>query len=498
MKKALTTFLEKLKSVEVEHDKKVNKRYVFVYVMFIVVFLVEMIAVFMNSGYVEGVNENADSFKQAAIAEADSNTIAAGNIYDRNQTLLVENTAPKEDSKYVDDFAYSQTLGYTGPTKIVYGTTISSSQRDYRLMEYYRSDLYKPVNIDGTKGNSLTLTIDHELQMKVYDVMSGIMDKNDDIGSTVVLDAQTGEILAMVSFPTFNVNQIDEGLNTMNTAPEEKEIYYPMAYKNGKVPGSIFKIVTATCLIDNDMEEFQTEDTDFVVDNAHIVNSYGNKGDIIGYHDAIVRSSNVFFAQAALELGAEKMTETAKKFMIGEELELDFGTVVSNWELDEESLSELAHTGFGQGKTLFSTIYGAMTTQAIANDGIMMKPYMVQEITNAEGKTVETGKKQMLSEVTSKKTANKITKAMVDTTERHFSHLTDSAIALCKKYEVASKTGTGENGDSQDTNNAWFISFAPADNPRYVVVMNQCKTDRFGSQLMESVMDIYQYLLEGE
>lgn len=483
---------------EGDHTQNVSKRGFKVYVLAIVVIAIEMLAVFYQSGYIKGFNKVADNYKKAAIEEANGSTIASGDIYDRNRKMLVENARPMGSGKFAHDYAYSQVIGYTGPATVVYDKTISSSRRDYRLMKYYRSELYKPADHDGTKGNSLTLTLDHKLQMKVYEIMSGKMNQDSDIGSTVVLDAKTGEVLAMVSFPTFDVNQINKGLETMQSAPEELEIYYPMATKNGKVPGSIFKIVTATCLLDNDMEDLQVEDTGFMVDDRSIVNAYGNMGDVIGYHDAIVRSSNVFFAQAALKLGAEKLTETAKKFMIGEEVQFDFGTVVSNWKLDGENPVELAHTGFGQGKTLYSTMYGAMTVQAIANDGVMLEPYMVKEITNAKGKVQETGKTKVLSEVTTKSTANKITNAMVDTTEKHFTHLSQDAVALCKRYGVAAKTGTGEVGDEQDTNNAWVISFAPADNPRYVVVMNHCKVKKSGSELMEPVMDVYRYLLEGE
>ena len=161
---------------------------------------------------------------------------------------------------------------------------------------------------------------------------------------------------------------------------------------------------------------------------------------------------------------------------------------------------------FGQGKTLFSTMMAAMVTQAIANDGVMLKPYMVSQITDSdgnlisefvdeEGETIQIGQTQMLSEVTSKETADKVTAAMVAATEDHIRIVEgESARSVYQTYNIASKTGTGENGD--DTNNAWFISFAPADDPQYVVVVNQCNTSKYGYRMMDTAAEIYRYLFE--
>ena len=135
-------------------------------------------------------------------------------------------------------------------------------------------------------------------------------------------------------------------------------------------------------------------------------------GDEITYYEGMERSSNVFYAQAALELGADKLRETAEKFMLFEEkdgdncLSTDFGLIRYNWDLDVQE-EELAQTGFGQGKTELSTVYAAAITQAIANDGVMMTPYLVKKLTDADGKVVYTGKAEMLSKSTSASTANK-------------------------------------------------------------------------------------------
>ena len=479
---------------EEEHEKKIEFRIRAVYIIISAVLLIEMWMLYYNSGSTPGLNPKADQYRLAAVTEADLNTIAAGDIYDRKGVKIVSNEKPGQDSIYADDYAYLQILGYTGPTKLVTGLEVSDNQRDYRFMQYYRNNLYKTTDIDGTKGQSFTLTLDHELQVKVKDLLLKEMGLEES-GSAVVLDAKTGEILAMVSFPTFNANELDNVIHILDTSDNEEELRYPISHKGQRVPGSIFKIVTAVSLIDNGLENFTAQDKSFVVDDAKMVNAYADPGDMIGYRDALIRSSNVYFAQAALALGDDKLTETAKQFRIGEYLELDFGSVSSSWELEDTTSSNLAYTGFGQGKTLFSTMTAAMMMQAIANDGIMMEPYMVSQITDENGTVLQKGTEKVLSEATGQETADKITAALTATVDREISYI-EGGQDVYETYSIAGKTGTGENGDEEETDNAWFVSFAPAEDPQYVVVVNQIKTHKWGYQMMDTAAEIYRYLFE--
>lgn len=487
------------------------------FLLIAVLFVTEIGALYLNSGYQEGLNKRADLYKKVAVLEVDVATIAAGDILDRNQTTLVKNEVNAE-STYIDDYAYTQVIGFNGNRSVVIKedeVEVGKSKKVYRLMDYYNDILYYTSNINSTKGSSLTLTLDHELQMYVQELMIqelGLQEEDNTLGlqakgSAIVMDAKTGEILAMVSYPSLNANTANASIDLLNdSALQELELRYPISHKGQVVPGSIFKIIMAVCMLDHGMEAFEAEDSNFMIGDVPIVNDYGSMGDMLNYYDAIERSSNVFFAQAALEMGGEAINETASKFMLDREIKLDFGTISKNWNLDLSDEVNLAHTAFGQGKTLFSTMMAAMVTQAIANDGVMLKPYMVSQITDSdgnlisefvdeEGETIQIGQTQMLSEVTSKETADKVTAAMVAATEDHIRIVEgESARSVYQTYNIASKTGTGENGD--DTNNAWFISFAPADDPQYVVVVNQCNTSKYGYRMMDTAAEIYRYLFE--
>lgn len=562
--------------------KDLKSRAKIIYILLGILFIGEIGGLFYNSGVVSGVNERAEKLKIYAIAERDDATILPGDILDRNgewlakttkQTIeLLDDKGEKElDSKgnvkertvmitdYSDGKAYTQLIGFTSQRSLTFSpmsqVTIGGRD-DYRLMAFLdeiaelqnSSDnkemteedkfhydeiygkgngLYSTVDIHGRNGQSATLTIDNDLQLMVYKALKEQMDEKS-IGSAVVMDVKTGEILSMVTFPTYDLNktqtsyptyqfdgkstakaQIQTDGETTNLEPR-----YPVSYKNPEPPGSIFKIFMAVCLIDHGMEDFTVVDTPFQIGDWPCNNAYTSKGDTINYIQALERSSNVFFAKAALELGADKIRETAEKFGLveneftdenedGKDDEnpmyymLNFGAVSYNWDLtiNEDQTAEdlqklIAQTGFGQGKTELTTIVAAMITQAIANDGTLMKPYLVKNLTDANGKVVYETEEVVLSQATSKETANKVKKAMQSTAKRNSK---GEVAKTFEKYQVAGKTGTAQNGDKKTTD-AWFVSFAPANDPQYVVVVNECKTNKSGANMMTTVAEIYEYL----
>lgn len=485
---------------EEEHKAQVERRSNNTYFMIGGIFILFMAVMFYRSAVVEGVNKEADALKEKTTKQADVRSIVAGDIYDRDGTLLVAHTKKGQSGTYIDGTLYSPLIGYLREKKDGGTTTDFAGHYEYsRLLQYYTVDkptLFKTTDINSDKGCSLVLTLDHELQTEVERLLTKEMG-TEARGSAVVMDAKTGEILASVSHPSYDANDLSASLDKLNKAPKEEEVFYPISHKGAVNGGSSFKIITAVAALDHGLEDFTAVDNNYVIGTTPIVNSYGSTGKTIGYLDAFSRSSNVFFSKIGLELGKDRLEQTAKKFLLGEEIELDFGTINSNWSLKDTSPEKIAMTAFGQGDTLFSTIYAAMMTQTIANDGVMMEPYLIREIKGSFGETVSTGQEKVLSAVTSKETADKVTEAMVAATKSHL-HVVEGEEnrEIYETYEIASKTGTGENGDTKDSNNAWLVSFAPASDPQYVVVANQCKTTKAGQDLMDTVAGIYDYLFE--
>lgn len=504
------------------NEKKPDIRKNIVYLVLGLLLTAEFGMVFYRSGVVRGVSGRADRLRVYTTAALDDATIQPGDILDRNGEWIVMTTEETEDDEsytiYRDDYAYSQLVGYTGPRNLDLladcADEVIQERIDSRLMafldnEYWgKNGLYAISNIDGTKGQDAILTIDNGLQQTVYQLLLDEFEENDAIGSAVVLDAKTGEILADVSFPTYNYNDLSGALVQMNEDAEKKknEPGYPVTYQNPMTPGSIFKVLIGAALIDNGMEDYVVNNTSFTTEDGWTCNATEFSSpdmevltdDRLDLETAMVMSSNVYFAQAALDLGPDVLGQMAEKYQLIEgksSIPMDFGDMRYQWKITDENDDVLAQTGFGQGKTELTTIHAAMITQGIANNGQMMKPYMVKELRDTRGKVVYTGEPELLGEVTSGETSNKLAEIM------HHSAMESSGLhdmprchQIFEEYRVAGKTGTAENGDETAPNNAWYISFAPADDPQYVVVVNQCRTDKMGWEMMETASEIYDYL----
>ena len=197
-----------------------RKRIRKVYMTLGFVFIMELGILFYNSGTVVGMNIRADKLKAYAIASRDDNTVSPGNFYDRNGIILTENVMLTEirhdkegkqvektvrKTQYRDGKAYSQLLGYTGGRIIDMSAEsvekVVGRRDDYRLMAFMDSNywgdngLYTTTGANGDKGQDVTLTIDHKLQMEVYESLARQMDESASRGSAVVMNAKKCEIL---------------------------------------------------------------------------------------------------------------------------------------------------------------------------------------------------------------------------------------------------------------------------------------------------------------
>lgn len=512
-----------------------NKRSRKVYFIMALLMILELAVLFLRSGVIPGLSDRTEKLKAYGTAKLEDLRIIPGDIYDRNGNVVVEsgeNTLTKEVdgkeveykeryTKYNNARAFSQLVGYTGNRALdltadsVQG--VVKERADYRLMRRLDDDVWKEngiyatVNSEGSKGTSAVLTVDSRLQNAVYEALCKEMDDTKETGAAVVLDAKTGEILAMVAFPTYDFNDKASAINQMELDRENNNLEpsFPVSYKNAEVPGSIFKVLMSVALIDHGMEDFKVPNEEYTVNgwtckpkNFQYGGISSVQGDEIDLTTALISSSNVYFTKAALTLGKNALNETAEKFMLVEDEQsfmLDCGSVPYSWHLNVDR-DVLAQTGMGQGRTEITTLHAAMIAQAIANDGKMMKPYVIQQLVNANGKTVYKGKAELLSEATSKRTADKVKAAMLATAQvNSVIHNNEEVKEVFEEYQVAGKTGTGEVSDETEgetVNNAGYISFAPADDPQYVVAVNFCRTDRVGYEAMPVTADIYRYLFK--
>lgn len=335
---------------------------------------------------------------------------------------------------------------------------------------------------ENKKGADVSLTIDETLQKEVYGQIKEFT------GSAVVLDAATGEILAMASSPSFNVNKLEKNWEKINA---KEGVFYHNAFQNPVAPGSVFKLVTSKAILEAGIDHEKVEDKGSLKIHGQTIRNYnGTAHGTLTFEQGFVKSSNVYFMNRALKMGGRKLKAAADDFLLGENLSLDFGTVKSTFDLGDYDDNLVASTAFGQGNTLVTPLHMAMVAQSIANGGVMNKPYLIQSVINGKGKVLQEGKTEEWKKTMDGTTAKKLRKVMTLAGESY------GLSTVGDGYEIAAKTGTAQRGDG--TNNAWMVTFAPADAPRYVVVVNRLKTKEIGKSLSPVVENIYELLFDRE
>lgn len=321
-------------------------------------------------------------------------------------------------------------------------------------------------------GNDVTLTLNSKIQAAAEQVLEGYS------GAVVVLDPNTGAVLASASSPTYSNADIDQLLAAAAGGTDDSGgALINRAMNSLYAPGSTFKMVTLTSALENGVMT-----TDSVIDapafmeigNARVTNA----GDVgygeVGLQRAFEVSSNTAFGQIGVDLGAETLMDTAEKFGFNKDLDLEVPLTTSlTGDADQMTTWETAWAACGQAVGDSSThtvgpqatvMQMAMVGAAIANDGVLQQPYFVDGVYNAQGERSYTGSGISLGSVMDASTANEITQMM----EGVVNNGTGYAAAI-DGVQVAGKTGTAETGKEYD--DSWFVGFAPADNPSVVVAV---------------------------
>ena len=301
-------------------------------------------------------------------------------------------------------------------------------------------------------GQDVKLTIDSDIQSKIYEQM-----KNDK-GFFVVMEPKTGELLALVSTPTFDSNDFVTGLttdqwNALNN-DESKPLYN--RFLQSYCPGSTFKPVTGAIGITtgkiNPDEDLGYTGTSWQKDSSWgdyevtTLTGYNGPKNLV---NAIMHSDNIYFAQVALKMGTNTFTENLDKIGFNEQLEFPLTLAKSSYgEIETEG--KLADTGFGQGNLQVNPIHMASIYSSFANSGSMIKPYIEY------GEDTEILKRNVFTE----ESANTIKNALIQVVENKEGSANDMKI---QGTTIAGKTGTAELKQSkEDTESGtlgWFDCF---------------------------------------
>ena len=346
---------------------------------------------------------------------------------------------------------FAQTVGYG-----VYGGSGLESSHNNDLIHSHMSlvnQVQNELSEEKKPGDDLVTTLHTDLQQAAWEALSGYY------GTAVVMEADTGNVLANVSSPAFDPNTVVEDWEWLTQS--ENGIFMNRAMQGLYPPGSTFKIITALAYY----RQYGTFD-DFYYECAgtyehagftiHCANDHVHGGETIA--DAMANSCNCAFASMVVEkIDKNILRKTAEDFGFNKEIAADLPFIESVFELDGNTADQLAmQTAIGQGDTLATPMLMCMIAQSAANNGKMLVPNFVDRIQSADGKTVKKFSASTFGQVMSEQEAMIITELLRGVVQRGTA--TDLADL---PYDVVGKTGTAEYGDiSAGTAHSWFIGYS--------------------------------------
>lgn len=349
-------------------------------------------ALLYNSGVIKGVNPKVDALADQMTEIFAIKSTFEGEFFDRNSNPLTQSAERGTAAEILYPHSLSYLIGYNSE---IYGLS--------GLRDRYRDYLFDGKRDD--RGADINLTLDIGLQ----EFAQKILDDAAVEGSISILNAETGEILAMVgrSHPAvdFCANEINSHFQEYSSI---SGFFLNPATTAEDAPGSCFKLITAASLLENDMSAYTIDDfSPLTVTEEYSIHNFGNRyyGEGLNLERALEKSANTYFASAGLALGSVRLQSTAERFLYGQDIELDFTCLHSNFDhglVTDKNL--LAQTAFGQGRTVVSPLQMAMSMQCIMNKGKMLEPYIVERIVNND-KTKYKGTTEILTHSISSKTA---------------------------------------------------------------------------------------------
>lgn len=431
-------------------------------------FLALFIAMLVYLGYFtqaqsKGIINNTYNKRQALL----ESRLIRGDIFSRDGEVLAT-TLSDNDGGYYRSYPYRNTfahaVGYS-----THGVLGVESMENYTLLTCDGNIFDRIKNdLEGRKnhGDNVVTTLDVKMQEAAYDAM------DDRRGAVIAMNVKTGEILCVVSKPDFDPNEVMGSWDVLNSDKENSPLLN-RAYLGSYPPGSTFKIVTALEYLkehDGNVSDYGFECKGSFEFKGSVINCYNETSHgWVNFDDSFAKSCNSSFANISSMLDKGKFSKTINEdLLFNSALLLPFKYSMAVSDIDADSTTdELLQTGIGQGRTLISPIHMLMITSAIANDGILMRPFIVSRVENCDGGVIEKTRvreyKRMMEERFSESLRNMMRQVVVNGTA---TKLRDT-----EGYKASGKTGSAEYSSNKALSHAWFTGFAGKDDPEIAVTV---------------------------
>lgn len=388
-----------------------------------------------------------------------------GTIYASGGQVLAETQTDENDKEtrvYPYDNLFAHAVGYASNGKF----GIEASANYYLINSNAKLSDKVASDVAGVKypGDSVVTTLDVGMQEVAFQSL-GVYK-----GAIIVSEPSTGKILAMVSKPDYNPNDIDDIWDELIN-DKDSTVLLNRVTQGLYPPGSTFKIVTALEYIRENPDtynQYTYQCNGKYTSGQDTINCY--HGSVHGYEDfakSFAKSCNASFANIGMQLDRTRFNDTLTDLLFNQELPVSFAYNKSKLTVSEEtSDSDIMQAAIGQGTTQITPLHLNMITCAIANKGMLMKPYMVDYVKNNEGNIIKQFNPDSFKRLMSEEEAAALTELMREVVE------TGTGTKLSGlKYTAAGKTGSAEYSNVKTESHAWFTGFAPAEEPEVCVTI---------------------------
>lgn len=416
-----------------------------------------------------------------------SKRIIRGKIFSADGIVLAESIPDDEDNElrsYPFEDMYAHVVG-----RVMRGRTGIEEAENITLLTSYNNSTAAMYNdLVGVKnpGNNVVSTLNHKLTKAAYDALG------DNQGAVVVIEPSTGKILAMVSKPSYNPNNIDSNWDMLFEDKNSKSPLLNRASQGLYPPGSTFKVLTTLAYMreNPDYLDYSYECSNSTEYEGMTIRCSNNKTHgHVDLKEAFAKSCNTSFSTIGKKLSIEKFTALSESFFFNKALPARINNNPSSFllKVGDSGVKESMQTAIGQGRTLITPLHNAMIAAAVANDGVIMKPYAIDRIESAVGRVLKGYVPEEAGTVMTVAEADYLKGLMRAV-------VTDGTASRLKELDikVAGKTGTAEQEGK--ASHAWFIGFAPVNNPKIaisVLVENKGSGSKYAIPIAEKVFDAY-------
>ncbi len=465
--------------------KKTEDEMIYVSLFFVAVFLAIIV---YTCVYVRGneVNWSINSYNSRLEMLKKENE--RGPIYaSGGETLAV--TRIDEDGleyrSYPYGSAFSHIVGYESRGYL--GTEALANYYLLHSHESLRGQVSNAIYDRKNAGDSVYTTLNVDLQLAAYEALG------ENNGAVIVTNPSTGEILAMVSKPDFDPNTLKEIWEEI-VDDENNSVLLNRATQGLYAPGSTFKIVTTLEYLRENNQD--TMSYQYICDGLYeseegIIRCYhGAKHNTVDLKTSFSESCNASYANMGSGLNEIRLKKTLNGLLFNDSLPLALPSMQSSLVLDSETTDwDMLQYAIGQGDTLMTPMHMNLITQAIANEGLLMEPMILDYVTNNKGILVKDFEADEYKQLMTKEEAEILKEFMQEVV------ISGTAIGLQSElYTAAGKTGSAEFKESSTDSHAWFTGFAPCENPQIcitVLVEEGGSGSRASVPVAKKIMDVY-------